>query len=307
MNLKTILATKNNCYKAGKKHTPKGFMLHSTGDNNPELRRYVAPDDGTIGKNQYDNDFNRPTPGGREICPHGWIGKLKDGSIATVQTLPWDMIGWHSGGASKGNANFMGYIGVEICEDGLTDSTYFNKVYKEAVELVAYLFKKYSLPVNSTTLICHSEGHKLGIASNHGDVMHWFPKHGKSMDTFRADVKKLMEGTTNMKEAQYSIVATRNGVPESKLNDLTTSLKNQGFTVASRKTAEAVYESVSKTIQEGDKVAYNGVLYASSYGDLPGSRVNGTYTVTRLIKDRSHGALLNNGLGWVKPSDLKKV
>ena len=24
---------------------------------------------------------------------------------------------------------------------------------------------------------------------SHGDVMHWFPKHGKSMDTFRADVK----------------------------------------------------------------------------------------------------------------------
>ena len=40
--------------------------------------------------------------------------------------------------------------------------------------------------------ICHSEGYKRGIASNHGDVMHWFPKHGKSMDTFRADVKALL-------------------------------------------------------------------------------------------------------------------
>ena len=38
-------------------------------------------------------------------------------------------------------------------------------------------------------IICHSEGYRKGIASNHGDVMHWFPKHGKSMDTFRADVK----------------------------------------------------------------------------------------------------------------------
>jgi N-acetylmuramoyl-L-alanine amidase len=37
--------------------------------------------------------------------------------------------------------------------------------------------------------ICHSEGAKLGIASNHGDVMHWFPKFGKNMDTFRAEVK----------------------------------------------------------------------------------------------------------------------
>ena len=32
---------------------------------------------------------------------------------------------------------------------------------------------------------------ELGIASNHSDPSNWFPKHGKSMDTFRADVKTL--------------------------------------------------------------------------------------------------------------------
>ena len=26
--------------------------------------------------------------------------------------------------------------------------------------------------------------------------MHWFPKHGKTMDTFRADVKKLLNAQT---------------------------------------------------------------------------------------------------------------
>lgn len=34
-----------------------------------------------------------------------------------------------------------------------------------------------------------SEGCRLGIASNHSDVMHWFPKHGETMDSFRAAVK----------------------------------------------------------------------------------------------------------------------
>lgn len=29
-------------------------------------------------------------------------------------------------------------------------------------------------------------------SENHADPGHWFPKHGKSMDTFRADVKKLL-------------------------------------------------------------------------------------------------------------------
>lgn len=36
------------------------------------------------------------------------------------------------------------------------------------------------------------EGYKLGIASNHGDVMHWFPRFGKSMDIFRAEVGRLL-------------------------------------------------------------------------------------------------------------------
>ena len=44
-------------------------------------------------------------------------------------------------------------------------------------------------------VIGHFEGYKRGIASNHADPAHWFTKHGKSMDTFRADVKKLLAAT----------------------------------------------------------------------------------------------------------------
>ena len=33
----------------------------------------------------------------------------------------------------------------------------------------------------------------MGIASHHADVGHWWPKHGKSMDDFRADVTTYME------------------------------------------------------------------------------------------------------------------
>lgn len=198
LNLKTLIFTQNNCYKAGQRRTPKGFMLHSTGANNPKLSRYVGPDDGLLGKNPYNNHWNTPLPGGRQVCVHGFIGKLADGTIATYQTLPWDMVGWHSGKGPKGSANYNGYIGVEICEDGLTDPVYFAAVYQEAVELCAMLCKKYGFAPEKPTLICHSEGHALGIASNHGDVMHWFPKHGKSMDTFRADVKAAMGGSTPM-------------------------------------------------------------------------------------------------------------
>lgn len=190
MNLNKLIFTENACYKAGRKIKVKGIMVHSTGANNPWLKRYVGPDDGKLGKNQYNNHWNTYHPGGREVCVHGFIGKLADGSVATYQTLPWDHRGWHAGGSANDT-----HIGFEICEDGLTDKTYFDKVYKEAVELCAYLCKQYGL--TEQNIICHSEGYKKGIASNHGDVMHWFPKHGKSMDTFRADVKVLLNGGTS--------------------------------------------------------------------------------------------------------------
>lgn len=184
MNLNKLFLTQNNCYKAGKRITPKGIMVHSTGANNPWLKRYL-PDDGKIGVNKYGNHWNTPLPGGNEVCVHGFIGKLADGSIATYQTLPWYYRGWHAGGSANNT-----HIGFEICEDGLSDSVYFNKVYTEAVELCAHLCKQYNL--KETDVICHSEGHKKGIASNHADVMHWFSRFGKTMDNFRSDVKKLL-------------------------------------------------------------------------------------------------------------------
>jgi len=182
MNLRKLILINNSCFKAGRTISPKGIMVHSTGANNPFLKRYVGPDDGLLGKNQSGNHWNQDKPDGRQVCVHGFIGKLADGSIATYQTLPWNYRGWHAGGAANDS-----HIGFEICEDGLTDASYFNAAYKEAVELCVYLCKQYGL--TEKDIICHSEGYKLGVASNHGDVMHWFPKHGKSMDTFRADVK----------------------------------------------------------------------------------------------------------------------
>lgn len=195
MNLHKLIFTKNACYKAGHKITPKGIMVHSTGANNPNLKRYVGPDDGLLGKNQYGNHWNQDKPDGREVCPHAFIGKLADGSIATYQVLPWDRRGWHCGSGSKGSGNNT-HISFEICEDDLTDADYFAAVYQEAVELCAYLCKGYGLTAED--VICHSEGFVRGIASNHGDVLHWFPKHGKNMNDFRADVKKaLSSGSTS--------------------------------------------------------------------------------------------------------------
>ena len=199
MKLLKCLLTQNDCYKAGRTITPRGVMVHSTGANNPLVARYVQPADNDpnrdkllaeIGRNRNQNDWNNPD---MDVCVHAFVGKLADGSVGTVQTLPWNRRGWHAGtGTSGGSANNT-HIAFEICEDDLTDEGYFRKVYQEAVELAAMLCKTYNLnPLADGVVICHSEGYQRGIASNHGDVMHWFPKFGKSMDTFRADVAKTM-------------------------------------------------------------------------------------------------------------------
>lgn len=197
MDLRVQYLTNNDCYKAYVKHTVKGIMVHSTGANNPYLWRYVAPDDGIIGENKYGTHWNQPRPSGQGVCVHAFIGKDKNGNVRTYQTLPWEIKCWGCGSGKNGSGN-NGYVQFEICEDDLKDVNYFNKVYREAIELCVYLCKKFNL--TEKDIIDHSEGYKLGIASNHGDVKHWFSKHGKSMDTFRADVKKELDASNANQE-----------------------------------------------------------------------------------------------------------
>ena len=114
--------------------------------------------------------------------------------------MPWDYRPWGCGSGSKGSCN-TGWIQFEICENGLNDREYFEKVYKEACELTAYLCRMYGIdPKGSVkfngvpvpTILCHADSYKLGLGSNHGDVLHWFPKFGKNMDDVRTDVAALM-------------------------------------------------------------------------------------------------------------------
>lgn len=192
MNLYQQFLTSNDCYRAGGTIRPAGVMLHSTGANNPRLSRYVAPNDGFLGPPS-SRHWNQSAVG---ACVHAFIGQLADGRVATYQTLPWNMRGWHCG--RSGNNT---HIGIEICEDGLTDPVYFRAVYREAVELTAYLCREFALaPLDPGVVLDHREGHARGIASNHGDVAHWFGRHGKTMDDFRADVARELRKDDTMPE-----------------------------------------------------------------------------------------------------------
>ena len=187
---------------------PIGIMIHSTGANNPRLSRYVQPDDGVLGTNKYNNHWNQPKPGGKSVCVHGFIGKDKNGKVRVYQTLPFNYIGWHSGSGKNGSANTLGYIGIEICEDSLSDKKYFNECYEQAIELCVHLCKQYNIKVDN--IIGHYEGHQQGIASNHADPRHWFTRHGKTMDTFRKDVDKLLNTDKKLYRVQVGAFHNKN-------------------------------------------------------------------------------------------------
>ena len=138
MQIYQQFATRNDCYRRNQAEMnkspgsrdsryakyyqgPRGVMIHSTGANNPNLRRYVQPDDGTLGVNPNGNDWNRP---GLDVAVHAFIGLTKAGDVAVYQILPWEYRAWHCGGDANNT-----HLSFEICEDDLGDRDYFWSVY----------------------------------------------------------------------------------------------------------------------------------------------------------------------------------
>ena len=179
------ILTNNPCYKASKKITVKGLMLHSVGCPQPSASVFI--------KQWNRADYKR-------ACVHAFI----DGNNGKVyQTLPWNHRGWHCGGSANNT-----HIGVEMCEpstikyvggtkiqctDKASAKATVQRTYDNAVALFAHLCKKYDLnPM--TDIVSHREGATKGIASNHGDPEHLWKQldTGYTMDTFRKAVKSAM-------------------------------------------------------------------------------------------------------------------
>lgn len=208
------MQTQSTCYKGTNQMKILGVLWHSTGANNPKLSRYVQPSDNAsdrskmlslLGVNKNGNDWNHIY---RTAGLNAWIGKLADGTVASVQTMPWNYSPWGCGSGYRGSCN-NGWIQFEICEDALNDKGYFDAVYKEACELTAYLCKLHGLDprgsvsyagVSVPVILCHQDAYKLGLGSNHADVYHWFTKFGKSMDDVRSDVAAIINNTKEEKE-----------------------------------------------------------------------------------------------------------
>ena len=192
MEIKKCILTNNDCYKKGQKITPKGIVVHSTGANNPYLKRYVQPDDGLLGVNKNNNSWNRS---GLDVCVHAFIGKDKNDDVRCYQTLPFNYACWGVGSGRNGSYNYNpAYIQFEICEDALTDKNYFTKAFDVASDFCAYLCKEYNISIDN--VVSHQEAYKRGYGSNHADCDHWLKKFDKTMNDFRNDVKAKLGNST---------------------------------------------------------------------------------------------------------------
>jgi N-acetylmuramoyl-L-alanine amidase CwlA len=223
MNIIQSILTKNPCYTAGKKITVKGLMLHSVGCPQPKASVFV-------------NNWNKETF--NSACVHAFIDGL---SGDVYQTLPWNHRGWHGGGSSNNT-----HIGVEMCEPACikyTSGSTFTctnltearavatRTYNSAVELFAKLCKDYNLnPLADGVIVSHKEGHKRGIASNHGDPEHLWKQLGLNytMNTFRQAVKNAMGTPKNESQVLYTVQVGAYS-KKSNADNMVAKLKKAGF------------------------------------------------------------------------------
>lgn len=197
MHIIEVFTTGNKCYQVGALLRPQGLMLHSIGTPQPSaavLARY----------------FDQYQPGGQSVCVHAFV--QVDGTV--YQTLPWEMRGWHCGGAANGT-----HIGVEMTEPDVSmpyaaAAEQITGTYRTAVALFAQLCGVYGLdPLADGVIIGHAEGHRRGVASNHADPELLWNTYGMgyTMDGFRRAVAEAMAGAKEEEEetdmTRYNTVA----------------------------------------------------------------------------------------------------
>ena len=330
--IKSIL-TKNPCYTAGKKITVKGLMLHSVGCPQPRASVFI-------------DNWNRADYD--KACVHAFI----DGNDGIVyQTLPWNHRGWHCASGKNGFGNNT-HIGVEMCEpacikytggstftcsDLATAKAVTKRTYEAAVELFAMLCKEYDLnPMADGVILSHAEGHKRGIASNHGDPEHLWNQLGMgyTMDGFRKDVKVAIAGDskevvikedTNQKwyrvRKTWTDAKTQKGAYKVLKNARACADKNEGYSVFDWNGTK-IYpdeDKADETTNAEKRVSYRVRVSLKNLNIRKGPGINydktGKYTgigvFTIIAESEGEGATkwgkLKSGAGWISLDFAEKI
>ena len=189
-HLEVRYAINNGAYTAGKFLTPKGAVNHSVGCAQPRADVFF-------------NQMNKSSAG---WAVNAILGDFHMGEGRIILTLPYNARPWGCGSGKNGSWN-NSKIQWEICEpsghtyaggtmvnyDVKKNQEYFDRMWKLLVCWNVYMVDMFGYDISE---ICdHTEAAKAGYGSNHSDVNQWFPKHGKSMEALRNEVKAIFDYT----------------------------------------------------------------------------------------------------------------
>lgn len=191
----------NRCYSNAQIIKPQWIIVHSTGCGMGTTERMLK-------------SWNKKSA---STCAHGAAD-----AHGYVCCLPLNFKGWHVG--AKGNGKTIGF---EICEpeniayksgaviDTLLYNVHdravlkdFNERYNHGVMFCAELMHETGIDIDH--VVSHAEAYRLGLATNHADVGHWFSLFGVTMDDFRNSVTEYYNsvyktGETTVKSDEKSV------------------------------------------------------------------------------------------------------
>lgn len=186
------MQTQSKCYKNTSTMEIKGILWQSINTNNVELKNYIQPSDNSvirtkmlslIGENLEKSDINHTSS---TIGANSWIGKVNNGTVSAIQTMPWNYRSWN-------NSYSNGWIQIMLCEDEEHDEEYFNSVYTEACELSAYLCDVYNIDPRKSIEI--DENIIPTILEN--NLSNWFSNFNKSIENIRKDIIKILNNANS--------------------------------------------------------------------------------------------------------------
>lgn len=186
-HLEVRIATQNGAWRSGRKINPDGSVNHSVGCAQPSVDVFF-------------NLMNKTSAG---WGVNALLGDFHKGEGRIILALDMNTRPWGCGSGPKGSWN-NSKIQWEVCEpaghtyaggtmigyDVAKNTPYFERMWKMLVAWNVYCVVKLGYPVDG--IRDHAESHKAGYGSNHGDMGHWLPKHGKSMDALRAEVRNIL-------------------------------------------------------------------------------------------------------------------
>lgn len=244
LNIIQNYLTKNRCYQRNVKRTPIGIQMHTIGTGQGTAA--------SVAEYWNQNIVS--------ACVTYCVDCDTEGKV--LQFLPESTRSWADAG--YGNNNL---ITIEICESDyitytsgasykITNDAKFKedilRGYNTAVLLCADICRRYGWNptaklANGLYLISsHDEGRRAGVSSAHVDPTHIWPKIGKTMDTFRADVKATM-GTSASQTVNIKGVA----IGDSNVEAISKVVYGEAGIIRSRESLLAVAQCIKDMLEVG--------------------------------------------------------